>query len=335
MTTVDDALRKFVEMRPRLELAGADVTKAIHEILAPTGTVARLSHRVKEVESYRAKVMFKSYADPWAQVTDKVGVRALVERSSDVDRVHKAIADSGRLEVVNITDKRSGLGTEKLGYSGLHLDLHAPVRDEDRAGAEPVACELQIRTVAQDAWSVVSHKLVYKPPRKLSKKDRRAIMRLCALVELFDEEVDRVSKKSAKRSKVGPASRYSDLASLVTSHYARFASNQGHRELTEATLRAVQGAISEDERSDYPQTLSRYVAENLNALTDLYASYGPESEMSVSSAYLLWSQPESLAILERLDNNHANDLLLHWRACELPDEWLRTLAKISDARIDI
>jgi hypothetical protein len=112
-------------------------------------------------------------------------------------------------------------------------------------------------------------------------------------------------------------------------------SNLTNRDLTEATLRAVQGAIPAEERDDYPEVLSKYVADNLDALTELYAIYGPASEMSVSSAYLLWSQPESLDILERLENNHANDLLASWRASELPDEWLRTLAKISEAPIEV
>lgn len=333
MNTVDAALKQFVEFRPRLDQAGADVVATLKDVLGAEGISVRLTSRVKEIDSYRAKVMLKDYADPWNDVTDKVGVRALVERAADVDLVHRIIKRSGCLPIIGVTDKRAELEVEQLGYSGLHLDLTAPARDGD---LEKVGCELQIRTVAQDAWSVVSHKLLYKPPKKLSKKDQRAILRLGALVELFDEEVDRVTKKQRSASRaVGPRGRRSDLLSLVSMQYSRFASNEGYAELSRSTLVALQETIAEGERENYPQVLARYVDEHSETLASLYNDYGAGSELSTSSAYLLWSQPESIAILERLDNNHGHALLTAWRNAELPDAWLKPLADCSNASLDL
>lgn len=330
--TADEAIARFERERDRFERAGKAVAAVLREALGPAGVTPSITSRAKDVASFRQKIAIKGYSDPWQQITDKVGVRALVERAGDLDVIHQAIVADGRLTIYDTTDKRAHLPLDALGYSGLHLDVYAPAEEGD---VELVPCEIQIRTVAQHAWSVVSHKLVYKPHVELPDVEKRAIMRLVALVELFDGEVERVMNKAqslAKQQAQAPAP--AALLDLVSAQYARFEDTPGHPELSHMVLEAVSAALSADQVTDYAQPLQSFVDQNRAPLQDLYDDYGPRSAMATSSDYVLWSQPESLAVLESLEHRQ-HRLRAAWLEAGLPTAWLRSLADHTSADLDL
>lgn len=330
--SADEILRRFRDELPRFERARDDVLSTIRDVLARGGIDAALSARVKDIESFRGKLELRTdYTDPWNQITDKIGVRAIVHKADDVDEIHRLIEEDGRLHIYDTTDKRTMLGEKELGYSGLHLDLHAPAEAED---TEPVPVELQIRTIAQHAWSEVSHRLLYKPPVELDDTDKRAIYRLVALVELFDGEVGRVIDKLPPPQEPSPERLNApDLVALVNANYALFESNSGQRELTQRTMAAVAEALSMDGVTGYSEALPAWVASNTVALAQLYEDFGPSSDMSSVSDYVLWSQPESIALLESLEHR-PNALLASWREHGLPERWLKSLAAHTSTAID-
>lgn len=322
-TDPDALIRRFVEYKPRLDDAASDVEELLKELLAGASIHATVTSRVKDVESFRGKVALRTdYADPWVQVTDKVGVRAIVHRTSQVDDIYRLIADDGRLEVYGVTDKRGILDDNVLGYSGLHLDLYAPSRDGD---TERVPVELQIRTIAQHAWSEVSHKLLYKPQAELDPDDRRAVWRLVALVEVFDGEVARVMEKLPNAAPVDPdvvtltAAEFDDI---IAAQYSRFESNMGQRDLTCLVVPALLEALSPEDHATYAAATNAWVGEQRGWLTDLFDRCGPGSSMATVSDYVLWSQPESIGILESLANRPWA-LVAAWRRHSLPDAWLK------------
>jgi ppGpp synthetase/RelA/SpoT-type nucleotidyltranferase len=319
----DALIQRFVEYRPRLNDAAGDVEQVLKELLAGASIHATVSSRVKDVESFRGKVALRTdYVDPWAQITDKVGVRAIVHRTSHVDDIHRLIAEDGRLEIYDVTDKRGILDDNVLGYSGLHLDLYAPTRPGD---TDRVPVELQIRTIAQHAWSEVSHKLLYKPQADLDPEDRRAIWRLVALVEVFDGEVARVMEKLPEGAPIDPgAVRLSAAAfyEIIAAQYSRFESYAGQRDLTGLVAPALLDALSDEDHAPYAAVTNAWVSEQLDSLKDLYSRFGPGSSMATVSDYVLWSQPESIAILEGLAHRPWA-LVAAWRRHSLPDAWLK------------
>ncbi|WP_224278497.1 GTP pyrophosphokinase [Nocardioides lacusdianchii] len=331
-SAADLAIARFERERDRYERAGRAVVSVLREALGPAGLAPHITSRAKDLASFRQKIAVKGYEDPWRQITDKVGVRAVVERAGDVDRIHQALVDDGRLAIYDRTDKRAQLQFDSLGYSGLHLDVYAPAEEGD---TERVPCEIQIRTVAQDAWSVVSHKLVYKPHVELPDTDKRAIMRLVALMELFDGEVERVMDKAQSLAALeAPAPAPVDLLELVTAQYARFEDTPGHPELSHLVLEAVGSALAADGVDDYVRKLRTFVDEHRQPLQSLYDDYGPRSAMATSSDYVLWSQPESLAVLESLEHRQ-HRLKAAWLEAELPVAWLRSLADHTSADLDL
>jgi len=78
---------------------------------------------------------------------------------------------------------------DSFGYKGLHMDLH--LSDEMAALPKYQALadfpfEVQIRSLIQDAWSVLDHKIKYK--KSIPNDLKRRINVLSALFELADRE---------------------------------------------------------------------------------------------------------------------------------------------------
>lgn len=331
----DEVIARFEQARPRYTRAADAVVNVLNEVLAAKSLLTTITSRVKDVDSFRTKVATRTeYTDPWRQITDKAGVRVMVYRSSHVDEIHDLIRADGRLEIIDVTDKRGIVADNELGYSGLHLDLRAPAEADD---TEPVAVELQIRTYAQHAWSEVSHKLLYKPQAELEPDDRRAIWRLVALVEVFDGEVARVMNElPALPAAVGEAvGEPVGLPDALAAQYARFERNTGQADLTRMVAEVILDAVPEDERASYAEHLHAWVTAEKAHLRALYDEYGPRSPMAAVSDYVIWSQPESIGVLEALANRPWA-LRDAWFTGILPSRWLQPLAAVgTDIDLDL
>jgi len=123
------------------------------------------------------------------KITDLIGIRIVCLYEDEVERIKTTILEE--FEVIEITDKISQVeGTEgSFGYKGLHIDLKL---NETRKGMAEYRLyaeypfELQIRTVIQDSWSILDHKIKYK--KSIPNSLKRRINTLAALFELADRE---------------------------------------------------------------------------------------------------------------------------------------------------
>ncbi len=136
-------------------------------------------------------------------ITDLIGVRAVCYYSDDLVSIKRSLKKHFR--VMETTDKTSLLEkTEnQFGYKGLHLQL----RLRKKRGAEQnitefssLEFELQIRTVIQDAWSILDHKIKYK--KSIPHNLKRRINRLSALFEIADEEFLSIKKEILQEEKI-------------------------------------------------------------------------------------------------------------------------------------
>jgi putative GTP pyrophosphokinase len=129
-------------------------------------------------------------------ISDLVGLRAVCYYSEDVTAIKKAIKKYFR--VIDITDKTRQMEQtdNKFGYKSLHLQLALKKKKDaskDLIEISQIAFELQIRTVIQDAWSVLDHKIKYK--KSIPQYLKRRINRLSALFEIADEEFLNIYKE--------------------------------------------------------------------------------------------------------------------------------------------
>lgn len=161
-----------------------------------------VSGRVKALEScikkYNGKYHVKNEAEASTKpvsdlITDLIGVRIVCLYEDDIERISDKVQQI--FEIVGKTDKIEAMNqnVDRFGYKALHYDLHlgAPrgALGEYRRFTK-FNVELQIRTIFQDAWSVIDHQLKYK--QKIHASLARRINVFAALCELADQEFMRI-----------------------------------------------------------------------------------------------------------------------------------------------
>jgi ppGpp synthetase/RelA/SpoT-type nucleotidyltranferase len=111
-------------------------------------------------------------ADELPLITDLMGIRIVCAFLEDLSAVEHQIAQN--FTVLEVERKGSGQTFREFGYESVHLLMKIPPSILNGAAAampgdipsrqwlEELVCEIQIRTILQDAWAEVEHELIYK-----------------------------------------------------------------------------------------------------------------------------------------------------------------------------
>lgn len=135
-------------------------------------------------------------------LSDFIGVRVICFYLEDVNSIRKELKKYFR--EIEITDKADQLEktADKFGYKSLHLDLmlkNTSSLSTEFKKYKSIKFELQIRTIIQDAWSVLDHKIKYK--KSIPQSLKRRINRLSALFEIADDEFLSIKKETVRAEK--------------------------------------------------------------------------------------------------------------------------------------
>ncbi len=148
---------------------------------------------LKRLEEERKEYEIKDY------ITDIIGLRVICYYETDIDAIYKILSDN--LRVIDLTNKIEKLEEKDdvFGYKALHLNL--ALDDERKKLPEykrfsDLNFEVQIRTIVQDAWSVLDHKIKYK--KNIPHQLKRRINRMAALFELADQEFINIKNETIK-----------------------------------------------------------------------------------------------------------------------------------------
>jgi putative GTP pyrophosphokinase len=307
VTGLQEAIDRYRDELPAFVEAARAMTGKLEEICKQAGVIATVSAREKDLGSFAKKIMTKAdYAsDPWGMTTDKVGARVITQTLRDRSSVLEALQGS-ELQILWVDDKQKSVKADELYYPGIHVQVVVPdVRTGDGA---PIECEVQLRTKAQDLWSVPSHTLLYKGVVKPPAETARRIWRLSTLVELFDEEVERAMSEVLNTPDYAEAY----LLAVAEPRFYTFVQREGYRDLSIEVLHELTDVFpAADERAAYGDTLGEFAEREHNRLSQLYRDYGPGSPFEGEGRYWLFSQPESLLLLERIASSAVVDRD-HW-----------------------
>lgn len=162
------------------------------------GELTKIEGRIKKkdecIKKFHRKYQGKLEAEetPYRirdYISDLIGIRIVCLYEDQIVEVAELLRRNFR--VIEITDKISELESteDSFGYKGLHMDLalsdELSAQDRLRPFAD-LCFEVQIRSLIQDAWSVLDHKIKYK--KSIPNELRRRINVLSALFELADRE---------------------------------------------------------------------------------------------------------------------------------------------------
>lgn len=123
-----------------------------------TVDIYNIDGRIKSVVSIEEKIKksngkFSKVCD----LQDVAGVRVICHCASDVDRFDSILNEELKKKYTEIERQpRSG----KSGYRGIHYIVKKEIKIDGKE--EKLLCEIQLRTVLQDAWAIQSHLYNYK-----------------------------------------------------------------------------------------------------------------------------------------------------------------------------
>jgi ppGpp synthetase/RelA/SpoT-type nucleotidyltranferase len=191
-------IREYAERRPLFDQLCSEVRFVVEEACRKRDIeIAHVAWRVKSLPSILAKVEKKQYANPLRELTDIAGVRLVYLYRSDIEKVRQVILRS--FDVVEEVDKET-LPVDRFGYRALHFVLRLR-RDISGARYEQLrslTCELQVRTVLQDAWAIIDHHLRYKGDYEAPDLLRRRLHALAAMLENADGQFDDIAIQRKK-----------------------------------------------------------------------------------------------------------------------------------------
>lgn len=191
---------RYAQQQDALQAACQALTDMVATLLDQAGgvEVSKVEGRVKDVDECIRKFIRKyrpgleesnTPYDIQTYITDLLGVRVVCLYEDELEKVAQLLG--AHFTVIDVTDKVSAVESTEgsFGYKGLHLDLawSAPGQATTPAGmAATWPFELQVRTIIQDSWSVLDHKIKYK--KSIPQGLKRRINVLSALFELADRE---------------------------------------------------------------------------------------------------------------------------------------------------
>ena len=183
------------------------------------GEVTKIEGRVKDLDECIKKFQRKyqnrleTANQPYAikdYLSDLIGIRIVCLYEDQIALVSEALKE--HFQIIDVTDKITAIeGTEDLfGYKGLHMDL-APDTASKTLNREDVSSfpfEVQIRSLIQDTWSVLDHKIKYK--KSIPNNLKRRINVLSALFELADREFKEIRNATSELMEAATAVPISD-----------------------------------------------------------------------------------------------------------------------------
>jgi len=172
------------------------------------GEVTKIEGRVKDkeecIKKFQRKYKRKLEADEQPYeikdfISDLIGIRIVCLYEDQISVLSDVL--QRHFKILDVTDKISSVESteDSFGYKGLHMDLAL----NDEMASRPKyqkyldrPFEVQIRSLIQDAWSVLDHKIKYKKSIPIDLK--RRINLLSALFELADREFKEIRNATSE-----------------------------------------------------------------------------------------------------------------------------------------
>ena len=182
------------EFRTRLSLYGhleGEVIFILKQKLAKTDIKYHsITSRVKELDSFLDKAARKELNNPLEEIHDIVGVRIVCLFLSDIERIGSLIREA--FSVVSEDNKVEGADVSSFGYMSVHfvVSMKQTYSGPRYDSIAKLVFEIQVRTIAMDAWANVSHHLNYKNDKDVPSELRRDFYALSGLFYVADKHFE-------------------------------------------------------------------------------------------------------------------------------------------------
>ena len=312
-TDIKGLKERFTQERSEYQKFANHIKKILITTTRKRKVICSIDARAKEVDSFVKKAILKNYS--YEEIKDKAGVRIIVTYEEDLSPLIKIVRTL--FDVIDSEKKLDSLKSNELGYNAIHFEVKLKQSYIESLSGQyrDMICEIQLHTQAQNLWSTVSHKLLYKASTPLPIEIKRNIYHLSALTGIFDNAVKNVKKDIFSNSSEAK------ILSILEKNYYRFSGYQSfNRELSREIIQELQELLTKEEKLNFENIINDFVVKDEDKLEEFFDYYLEDDSYS-----LLLSQPEILLILERLENNKFA-LRDKWIEKILPFKMLRDIA---------
>jgi putative GTP pyrophosphokinase len=159
--------------------------------------------RIKDFNAFYSKLLVRANQseepDPFSFITDLIGIRVVVPFLEELELCEKKLTQTYTTSEVD--DKSKELSAKAFGYDSIHLLVSIPERiTKGFPLYTPIICEIQLRTILQDAWAEVEHELIYKTNLdNVEDSIRRKLSALNATLSLADITFQEIRDYQKKR----------------------------------------------------------------------------------------------------------------------------------------
>ena len=178
---------KFLSLEPAFRRLEEEAKFILGTSLSKAGIKSHsLVSRIKAFESFRDKIVRKNIKDPFDSINDLVGVRVVCLLRSDIPKLGQLIHE--KFTVLAEDNKLDGVEVNAFGYQSVHFVVRLPqsCTGPRYDGLHDLRLEIQVRTLAMDAWAALSHYLDYKSESDVPKELRKDFFALSGLFYVAD-----------------------------------------------------------------------------------------------------------------------------------------------------
>ena len=178
----------YTKLRPTYQLILQDISQKLSQLAEREGLSVTIKHRVKRFNNYCEKLvrLNKLQGGELLQISDLLGVRIVCPFLEDLETIEQLI--SQEFEVLEMERKADQHSFREFGYDSVHLLIRTkPLDCQTLLPYSCDVCEIQLRTILQEAWAEVEHELVYKSDIAMPNQSiRRKLASLNASLSLSD-----------------------------------------------------------------------------------------------------------------------------------------------------
>lgn len=230
--------------------------------------------RIKDNKSIINKAFYrkKNYKNPLIDITDKVGIRFVVLLGNEISIIEDIIENEEMWDYSKDRDfeKEREENPTLFDYQSVHYILRNK-EEINLAGIiipKDIACEVQIRTLLQHAYSELTHDTIYKPNKSAEAWVKRLVARSMAMIETTDTIFEEVNEVMKNNNNI-----INDLLPIIESEYATIATSEEDNNLVSIIIDAYEAELKDLNINDLKDFLSRKSKVLRTQITRKYNSY--------------------------------------------------------------
>ncbi len=192
-----DTQKAIEEIRSRKQLTLDEVVQILKQIKKSRPDIFKkeIEPRIKDIDSIldkMKKLKNCNVSNIEKYVRDIAGVRITCCNLNDASIIQRDITNHPHVEKCRVLRTQNEIDAD--GYIGHHVEVSVKVLYKNKRILD--TCEIQIRTLAQDTWAVLSHRDFYKKSKKeISADVMDDMLTLSKLLQCVDRIAQNIKKR--------------------------------------------------------------------------------------------------------------------------------------------